>query len=59
MKIVKAFEDSNVLIKGVTKATEHESKKKTRIFKNVVEYFECYFVRKDFGRYRYSKSRIW
>ena len=50
MKIVKAFEDSNVLIKGVTKATGHESKKKTRIFKNVVEYFECYFVRKDFGR---------
>ena len=28
MKIVKAFEYSNVLIKGVTKTTEHETKKK-------------------------------
>ena len=40
MKIIQILEDSNVLLKGVTKAIKNETKeKKRRIFKYVVGYF--------------------
>ena len=41
MKIVQAYEDSNILLKGNTKATENETKKtKRRIFRNVIKFFK-------------------
>ena len=41
MKIVQALEDSNILLKGVTKTIKNEKKKRTkrRIFKYVIRYF--------------------
>ena len=36
-KVVKALEDSNILLKGITKAIENETKR--RIFRNVIRYF--------------------
>ena len=40
MKIVQALEDSNILLKGVTKTIKNETKKtKMRIFKYVIGYF--------------------
>ena len=40
MKIVQALEDSNVLLKGVTKTIKNETKKtKRRVFKHVIRYF--------------------
>ena len=37
MKVVKALEDSNILLKGITKAIENKTKR--RIFRNVIRYF--------------------
>ena len=41
MKIVQTLEDSNILLKGITKTIEKETKKKKkrRIFKNVLRDF--------------------
>ena len=41
MKIVQALEDSDILLKGVTKTIKNEKKKRTkrRIFKYVIRYF--------------------
>ena len=40
MKIVQALEDSNILLKYVTKAIKNETKtQKRRIFKYVIRYF--------------------
>ena len=39
MKIVQALEDYNILLKGITKTTENETKAKRRIFRNVIGYF--------------------
>ena len=39
MKIVQALEYSNILLKGITKTTENETKTKRRIFRNVIRYF--------------------
>ena len=40
MKIVEALEDSNILLKGVTKTIKNETKRtKRRIFKYAVKYF--------------------
>ena len=39
MKIVQALEDSNILLKGVTKIIKNETKEKRRIFKYVIRYF--------------------
>ena len=36
MKIVQALEDSNILLKGVTKTIEKETKEQKRIFKCVI-----------------------
>ena len=53
MKIVQALEDSNLLLKRITKAIENETKKqKRRIFRNVVRYFRSYFFRKYVNRKR-------
>ena len=40
MKIVEALEDSNILLKGVTKTIKNETKEqKRKIFKYVTGYF--------------------
>ena len=40
LKIVQALEDSNILLKGITKTIKNETKeKKRRIFSNVNRYF--------------------
>ena len=39
MKIVQALEESNNLLKGVTRAIKNETKNTRRIFKYVVGYF--------------------
>ena len=41
MKIIQTIEDSNILLKGVTKTIKNETKKtpKRIIFKNVIRYF--------------------
>ena len=40
MKIVQVLEDSNILLKGVTKTIKNEKKKKNkRIFKYAIRYF--------------------
>ena len=41
MKIIQTIEDSNILLKGVTKTIKNETKKTTKrmIFKNVIRYF--------------------
>ena len=41
MKIVQALEDSNILLKGVTKSIKNETRTKRRVFKYVVGYFRC------------------
>ena len=47
IKIVQALEDSNILLKGVTKTIKNETKKtKRNIFKYVISYFRNYIVRK-------------
>ena len=39
MKIVQALEDSNILLKGVTKTIKNETKEQKGRFLNVVGYF--------------------
>ena len=39
MKIVQALEDSNILLKGVTKIINTKQKTKRRVFKHVIRYF--------------------
>ena len=39
MEIVQALEDSNILLKGVTKTTKKTKRTKRRILKHVVGYF--------------------
>ena len=42
MKIVQALEDSDILLKGVTKTIENETKEqKRRIFKYVIKNSRC------------------
>ena len=55
MKIVQVLEDSNILLKGVTK-TKNETRTKRSILKHVVGYFRSYSVRKHFSRERNCKS---
>ena len=38
LKILQAFEDSNVLLKGITKKIENEKRTKARIFREVIRY---------------------
>ena len=39
LKIALALENSNILLKGVTKTIKNETKEKRRIFQHVVWYF--------------------
>ena len=42
IKIAQALEDSNILLKGVTKTIKNKTKEqKKRIFKYVISYFRC------------------
>ena len=42
MKIVQALEDSNILLEGVTKTIENETKETKRgIFKYAIRYSRC------------------
>ena len=60
MKIVEALEDSNILLKGVTKTIKSETKEqKKRILKHVVGYFRSYSVRKFIKRKKNCKSCFW
>ena len=57
MKIVQALEDSDILLKGVTKIIKNETKEqKKRIFKYVITYFRSYFIRKLINRKKNCKS---
>ena len=60
MKIIQALQDSNILLKEVTKTIKNETKKtKRRTFKNVIRYFTSQFVRKFVSRKRNCKSWFW
>ena len=39
MKIIQALEDSNILLKGITKTIKSETRTKRKIFKYVIRYF--------------------
>ena len=39
MKIIQALEDSNILLKGITKTIKNETRTKRKIFKYVIRYF--------------------
>ena len=57
MKIVQALEVSDILLKGVTKTIENETKgQKRRIFKYVIRNSRCKFIRKFINRKRNCKS---
>ena len=57
MKIVQALEDSNILLKAVTKTIKNETKEQQGgFFKYVVGYFRSYFVRKFISRKRDCRS---
>ena len=58
MKIVQALEESNILLKEVTKTIKNETKEK-RIFKHVIRYFRSMFVSKFVRRKRNCKSWFW
>ena len=59
MKIVQALEDSNILLKGVTKTIENEAKEQRWIFKYAIRCSKCYFIRKSIIRKRNCKSGCW
>ena len=60
MKIVQTLEDSNILLKGVTKTIKNEAKEqKRRIVKPVIRYFRSKFVRKHVSRKMTCKSWLW
>ena len=57
MKIAQALEDSNILLKSITKTIENKTKR--RIFRNVIRYFRSYFIRKHVNWKRNCKNRMW
>ena len=60
MKIVKALEDSNILLKGVTKTIENETKEqKGGFFKYAIRDSRSYFIRKFIIWKRNCKSSLW
>ena len=56
IKTVQALEDSNVLLKGVTKTTENETKEQKGGY--VIRNSRCNFMRKFINWKRNCKSRI-
>ena len=60
MKIVQALEDSNILLRGVTKTIKDETKEQKRwILKYAVRYSRSWFVRKFIIRKKNCKSWLW
>ena len=60
MNIVQALEDSRILLKGITKTIESETKKRKRsTFKNVTRYFRSQFVRKYANRKKCVIKWLW
>ena len=60
LKIAQAFEDSNILLKGVTKIIKKWNKRTKRsIFNHFVWYFRSKFLRKSVSRKRNRKSWFW
>ena len=59
MKIVQGLEDSNILLKGVTKTIKNEKKNKKEDFKYVIRYSRSKFVTKFIIRKRDCKSWFW
>ena len=60
MKIIKSFEESCFLIKGVDKSIKNEAEEqKKRIFWNVIRHFRCQFIREfiNESRTRHDHSR--
>ena len=54
MEIVQALEDSNILLKGVTKTIENEKKEQI-----VIRNCRCKFISKFINRKRNCKSWFW
>ena len=51
MKIVTPLEEDGLLIKGVSITTKNGSKRtKSRISRNIIMHFRCYFIRKFISR---------
>ena len=59
MKIVQTLEDSNILLKGVTKTIKMKQKDEKRIFKHFIRYSRSKFVRKYASRQKNWKSWFW
>ena len=59
MKVVQALENSNILLKGVTKTIKNETRTKRRILKHVIRCFRSYFVKKFVGRKSNCKGWFW
>ena len=60
MKIVQALEDSNILLKGITKTIKNETKEqKSRFLGMFLSTLGAKFVRKYFNRKRHFKSCLW
>ena len=57
IKIVQVVEDSNILLKGVTKTIKNETKEKRRLFIKAFRHFRRIFIRKFINRKRNYKSR--
>ena len=54
LKIIQVLEDSNVLLKGVTKTIKNKTRTKRRIFMNVIKNFTSQFIRKHVIRNDYD-----
>ena len=59
MKIVQALEDSNILLKGVTKTIKNETKEQKGAFLSMLLRTLGEFVRKHVNRKRNCKSWFW
>ena len=60
MKTVQALEDSNILLKGITKTIKNETKEqKSRFLGMFLSTLGAKFVRKYFNRKRHFKSCLW
>ena len=59
IKIVQALEDSNMLLKGVTKTIKNETKEQKGAFLSMLLLTLGEFVRKHVSRKRNCKSWFW
>ena len=57
MKIIEALENSGILLKGVTKTIENETKEqKGGFFINVIGYFRSFFIKKFVIRWKRNST---